>query len=588
MGKKTDRRKWRREILEPPKSGIIYHEAKGRIKKNTNEETDTIIVNVLNISKKGVMLQSPFKFKINSPLDMRLWHPARKIWLSVKGQVRWVRAVTSLSGYYFSGVAFSSEDDKENICSPEDDARRKKMSPDDLDFLLHTSFFKSIPDESICPLLNSLSYYSAKAGERIIVQGEIGDKFYIIRKGSCIVSLEKEGVQHSVARLIEGDIVGEMAVLTGERRTTNVDAETDIELWGISRAHFDLLAADYPDIRNFLTEIITQRFDTTKVTADKTIGKYVIREIAGHGGWSIVYKGVHSILNFPVAIKMLKHNMAMDSDFLEKFRNEAKTIAKLNHRNIVKVYDIEELYRTIFIVMEYLDGYTLEYKLERMPRLKNDEILSIFYQICKGLEFAHENGIIHQDIKPANIFIMPDGTVKIVDFGLACNPGNIDFNLPGTVFYMAPEQIQGNPVDERTDIYSLGIMFYEMLTGERPFPEDNISNLMDLHLEEDIQDPRHIVNDVPESLSRIVMRCSRRNPDERYNNISELIAEIKPLIENTGIEDQKVLKEKTNMIGMYLFYKDEQQNALNKIMDKFYNEISETGIDVKIAYIQDI
>jgi eukaryotic-like serine/threonine-protein kinase len=220
--------------------------------------------------------------------------------------------------------------------------QKNLISSADFEFLLKTNIFNAIPHEAIAPVFHILNFKHVKAGERFITQGAEGDGFYIIQNGSCIINLEKDNTITPLARLKAGDLVGEMGVLTGERRSTHVDAETDMDLWSLTREQFDRLSQEFPDIRNFLTDIVVQRFSSLKITANRTIGKYTINEILDQGGWSIVYKGVHDILNFPVAIKMLKHNMAMDPDFSEKFRHEAKTIARLNHPNIVKVYDIEE------------------------------------------------------------------------------------------------------------------------------------------------------------------------------------------------------------------------------------------------------
>jgi serine/threonine protein kinase len=251
-------------------------------------------------------------------------------------------------------------------------------------------------------------------------------------------------------------------------------------LWSLTREQFDSVCTEYPDLLDFLTELVTHRFSTEKFTASRTIGKYLINEVIGRGGWSIVYKGLHTGLNMPVAVKMLKHDMAMNVEFAEKFHNEARIVALLNHENIVRVYDIEELFRTIFIIMEYLEGVPLDFVLEKMPRLPVTKILDVLLQVCNGLSYAHDQGIVHQDIKPANLFIQSDGMARIVDFGLSCPRGTIDCSLPGTVYYMSPEQVLGESVDERTDIYSLGILAYEMVSGQRPYPEDNLYDLMDL------------------------------------------------------------------------------------------------------------
>jgi eukaryotic-like serine/threonine-protein kinase len=588
MKKQKDRRLWPREVPETSKSGIVYvPDADTRV-PGQGKASDALLLNVLNMSKKGLLLRSPLEFRAGALLDMRVWNPHKKVWMATSAKVRWAHGVSAQNGHYLLGVEFDRRGTDESLCDGAVDTNGKRMSPADLDFLLNTRLLVAMPQESVCPLLNSLTYRHIKAGERVITQGDDAEELYIIRSGSCIVSLEKEGEIYPVTRLRSGDIVGEMAVLTGEPRSMNVDAETDMNLWSLGRAQFDALAAEFPDIRIFLTEIITQRFAASKLTSNRTIGKYIINEILGKGGWSIVYKGVHRTLNFPVAVKMLKHNMAMDSDFMEKFRNEAKTIAGLNHPNIVKVYDIEEVYRTVFIVMEYLEGYTLEYMMEYMPKPSKREILDIILQICGGLEYAHKHGIVHQDIKPGNIFLHPDGSVKIVDFGLACPKGDMDFNLPGTVFYMAPEQIEGKPVDERTDIYAFGIMMYEILLGKRPFPEADLSRLMDLHMKEEVPDPRNERPDIPDELVNAIMKSARRNPAERFRNISELVRELQPLADRMGLACSERIRERRKMTGLFLFYRDEHSEVLNGLIDKFSSDVAESGAVLKITQLEDV
>lgn len=280
---------------------------------------------------------------------------------------------------------------------------------------------------------------------------------------------------------------------------------------------------------NPLTALNTHWFPGNSDVVGTTVGKYRVKEIIGRGGWSIVYKGIHKSLDMPVGIKMLKHEMAVDSDYSEKFRSEAKTIARLNHENIVKVHDIEELYGTIFIIMEYVDGVSLDSILEEMPRLPLSKVLDILLQICDALCYSHEQGIIHQDIKPANIFVQPNGRVKIVDFGLACTSGTADPGLPGTVCYMSPEQIEGDPVDERTDIYSLGITAFEMITGHRPFPQDDITKILDSEHRGDLLDIRILIPDLPDELHDFVMRATSKAPTARYQSVSEALHDLEPL-----------------------------------------------------------
>ena len=588
MKTQKNRRQWPRELIKPPEVGIIYLQYKERPNSDFKKKPDVLFVNVLNMSKNGLLLESSRKIKDLSLLDMRIWFSNKRVWMSIKGKVKWMAHCPSKPGRYFWGVRFHKKTLHNDAAISDSGMQKKLTKPADLEFLLHTTFFRAIPKDAICPLLNSLTFKHLKKGERLISQGDEGGSFYIILRGSCVINLEKENTLHPVGRLRAGDIVGEMAVLTGERRSAHVDAETDMDLLGMSRAQFDLLSEEYPKLRDFLTEIITHRFSTTRQTAERTVGKYVITEIIGQGGWSMVYKGVHGKLHLPVAIKMLKHNMAMDPEFLEKFQNEAKIIARLNQANIIKVFDIEELYRTVFIIMEYLEGVPLDYLLEHMPKLSLSKILDIILQVCYGLDYAHKQGIIHQDIKPANIFLQPDGRVKIVDFGLACPPGNIDFNLPGTVFYMSPEQIDGNPVDERTDIYVLGIMAYEMIIGQRPFPEDDIAKLMDLHLSEDGPDPRLLMPDLPDELSNFMIGSTKRDPAARFKNISQILNELLPLAEKIDLKIQPQQRKKGKMISMFLCYDEEHQLALNQFIDKFSNNIGEFGATLRVAHFEDI
>ena len=588
MEKYQKKRRFPRESLQPPNFGIICAKKKSSLHRDSQDETDTMYVNVLNVSERGLLLQSPQRYKVNSTLDMEICHPHSKVWTGIKGRVKWTDDIPSKSGYFRLGIEYHKHNLGEHGTTKMDRAQKKHILPSDLEFLLNTNLFAAIPRESVTPLLNSLKFKKVRTGERFITQGDDGDTFYIIQNGACIINLEKDNTLNPVARLKAGDIVGEMAVLTGECRSTHVDAETDMDLWSLTRQQFDTLAQEYPDLRNFLTEIVTQRFSSVKITASRTIGKYIIKEILDQGGWSIVYRGAHNVLNFQVAVKMLKHNMAMDPEFLDKFRYEAKTIARLNHPNIVKVYDIEERYRTLFIIMELLEGYPLKYLLTNMPKLSISGIVDIILQVCSGLEYAHKEGIIHQDIKPANIFIQPDGLVRIVDFGLACPPGTIDFDMPGTPFYMSPEQIRGEPVDERTDIYSLGIMLYEMLTGKRPFPEESLGKLMDLHVKEDTPDPRILIPDMPEELHSVIMKSIRKDPGERFHNIPEIVNKLRPLADKMGLKFRMQERKKGKIMGLFLFYRDEHQLDLNRLINKLNNDIADIGAVLRITHIEDI
>jgi len=285
---------------------------------------------------------------------------------------------------------------------------------------------------------------------------------------------------------------------------------------------------------------------------------------------------------------MLKHDMAMNKDFAEKFHNEAKTIALLNHDNIVRVYDIEELFRTIFIIMEYLEGLPLDYILYRMPKLTVPKALDILLQVCTGLSYAHDQGIVHQDIKPANIFIQLDGRTKIVDFGLSCPPGTLDCSMPGTIYYMSPEQIEGETVDERTDIYSFGIMAYEMLTGQRPYLEEDPAKLLELHLKKDVPDPRALVPDLPHELNYFIKRATQKDPSARFKSVWEIIRDLQPVADKLGVERRPQTDKRRKMMNLFLFYEDEQQLVINKLIEEFNREVKQIGAELKVTTVDKV
>jgi CRP-like cAMP-binding protein len=471
----------------------------------------------------------------------------------------------------------------------QDPAGADHQVPYGLEITLCSELTNALSRETTQALLSQMEFQRIPKGEQFLRQGEEADRFYLILKGTCTVRLKKDDVLFTIAQLSPGDLVGEMAVFTGEKRGASVEAETDMDVLSMSKEQFEILSQQYPEFRGYLSEIVTHRLSTSKITVEKKIGKYIITEKIGDGGSSIIYKGFHSILKLPVAIKMLKHEIAMDPDFINIFSNEAKIIAQLNHPQIMRVYDIEELYRTVFIVMEYLEGIPLRQMLDNTKKLSPAKTLDIVLQVCYGLEYAHSHGIIHQDINPKNIFVQPDGSVKIIDFGLACRTGSIDTNFlfPGTIYYISPEQIKGDPVDERTDIYSLGITVYEMLTGGLPVSGDDMKVLINWHMNEEVLDTHGILPDLPEELHTFFMRSIRKDPAVRFSNLSEVIGLLKPLSEKLGVRVESDFCAQQKTIGMFLVYQEQQQLMLKRLIEEFNRNVSEAGAVLKITQFED-
>jgi len=462
---------------------------------------------------------------------------------------------------------------------------KKGPSPSDQEFTL---FSDLVSAEAKSRLMAAMEPVRFSAGERFITQGEEGDCFYLIREGSCYVSLEKNGIVHPVAVFSPGDIVGEMAILTGEPRSASVDAQTDVDLLKLGRSDFESICEEFPEVRRLLTQTVTMRFVRSSVTADRAIGKYLITEIIGRGGWSVVYRGVHTNLHMPVAIKMLKHDMAMESDFLAGFQNEARIIASLNHENIVKVYDIEQMYRTVFIIMEHLEGDSVEVILRSSDGFTLPKALHVLLQVCSGLAYAHERGIVHRDVKPGNIFIQKSGRAKLVDFGLACVTGTVGDRVMGTPRYLSPEQITGKPVDHRSDVYSLGMTAFRMITGKEVFLGTDRKQLLQMQLHEEIPNPRQFVPDLPDEVCAFLLKATRKDPAERYQNMGEIIYELQPMAQRLGVSFSPDSGRCLNLMSLFLLYRDEHDKILKRLIKDFSEELAKTGVILREADFKDL
>lgn len=450
-----------------------------------------------------------------------------------------------------------------------------------IDFFLTLPMLGSLPVKSLWGVLNCLRNYEVPAGERFIAQGSEAHSLFIIEHGLARVTIRKGDAEYAVARLGPGDIAGEIAVLTGGVRNADVVALENMVLWELAREPFHQAMDRLPDLRAFLTEVVSRRLETSSHAADREVGKYVAQNKLGSGAWAIVYQGVHKALKKTVAIKMLKHRMSMDAEFSDKFLREAKIIAGLNHPNIVHVFDIESLYATRFIIMEYLEGESLEQLLARVGSLTSELAIHYLLQICAGLEYAHGRGIIHQDIKPDNILVQKDDSIKILDFGLACPTGSENFEMEGTLQYMSPEQINSFPVDERTDIYCMGITAYEMVTGMNPFAGDDFQKLLTRRLEEDIAGPATLKDNLPARLDRFILACCARIPEERFQSATQARAELELIAEDLGMHESSQIAH--HMSSLFLIYTDEQRTHLTRLLEEFSAKVNEAGIRVKFA-----
>ncbi len=256
--------------------------------------------------------------------------------------------------------------------------------------------------------------------------------------------------------------------------------------------------------------------------------RYEILEVIGTGGMAVVFKAKCHRLNRLVAIKMLKKDLSEDAEFRRRFHDESQAVAMLSHPNIMAIYDVSRGGDMDYIVMELIDGITLKQYMERRGRLNWPEALHFITQIMKGLSHAHSRGIIHRDIKPQNIMILRDGTVKVTDFGIAClsNGANASNEAIGSVHYISPEQAKGDYTDNRSDIYSAGVVLYEMLTSRLPFDGDNPVSIAIQHFNAVPLSPREINPDIPEALEQICMKAMACDRNKRYSTADEMLADL--------------------------------------------------------------
>ncbi len=271
----------------------------------------------------------------------------------------------------------------------------------------------------------------------------------------------------------------------------------------------------------------------------KLAGRYEICELIGIGGMADVYKAIDIMEEKLVAVKILKNEFAGNEEFLRRFRNESKAIAVLSHPNIVRIYDVDFTDKIPYIVMEYIDGITLKEYMEQQGVLKWKDAVHFTVQILRALQHAHDRGIVHRDIKPQNIMLFSDGTIKVMDFGIARfareEGKTLSDKTIGSVHYISPEQARGEITDEKSDIYSVGAMLYEMITGKKPFDADTPVAVALMHMQEVAKRPRDIVEIIPEGLEEITLHAMQKDSRKRYQSASEMIKDLETFRNNPSV-----------------------------------------------------
>jgi tRNA A-37 threonylcarbamoyl transferase component Bud32 len=328
------------------------------------------------------------------------------------------------------------------------------------------------------------------------------------------------------------------------KETVPMDTPPSIAPIGAEESHSEPEMDPFQEPRPFREEVVSydeasaqKKMESSPLSGSspdleqlKSLGRYQVVEIVGKGAMGTVLKGIDPAINRPVALKTIRLEFMSDQTEMEELRDrlmrEARAAGKLSHPNIVTIYDIGSENNIHYIAMEYLEGQTLENLIKRKVQFSYKIIANIIAQICKGLQYAHDQGIIHRDVKPANIMVLPDYTVKVMDFGIA----RVDSTsmtktgiAMGTPNYIAPELLQGKSVDRRCDIFSLGVVLYELLTGRRPFKGENLTSLIFSIINDNPPQPSKINENIPLIFDHIAMRALNKNPLERFQKASDMM-----------------------------------------------------------------
>ena len=391
-----------------------------------------------------------------------------------------------------------------------------------LTFLRSLEAFRSLTREEAQRLLDGSARGRFDAGTTILRRGEVGDAMYVLLEGAVEIRVTGDDGRLRFTRyLAEGDIFGEMALLTGLDRTADVVATRSCTCLVIPQGELEARLHAHPALAAFLSDIVGQRI--LESDALRQVGKYHLLGEIGRGNMAIVFAGFHPVLNRGVAVKMLSYSLVSKPGVRERFTREAKVLASLRHPGIVQVFDTERAYGTYFIVMERLDGMDLSDWVEEHGPMPPDEVRRVIHDVAQALAYAHDAGVVHRDIKPSNVHRLPDGSCRLVDFGIA----SVDVEDPsdGDLFcspaYVSPEVILGRPVDGRADIYSLGLTTYCLLAGAPPFSYDDTTRLFQAHLKDPV--PAIEVEGMPADLAALVERSTQKRPDDRFQHASEIV-----------------------------------------------------------------
>jgi hypothetical protein len=403
-------------------------------------------------------------------------------------------------------------------------------------FLSNQDPLRAVPAEGLALIEPHMHLKRFSAGEHLIRQGEAATSIMIIREGIAEVYTESGGSRQHINKISQGEVLGEMALLSGEARSASVLALSDVEVRVLPAERFHQLAREHPAISLVLTQLVADRLGGSgpDVLQGKTFhGHRIVRRL-GRGGMSVVYEGVDEETGRLVALKMMSHSLVYDELACDQFEREARVIESLRHENIVGVYDRFAAFHSYFLVMEHCSGANLAEVLRHVGAIPADTCRKILGQLARALHTAHAAGLVHRDVKPANVMLTVEGTIKLMDFGLATPVldealKSSDSPVVGTPRYMAPEQLAGEPVGQAVDFFALGCVVYELLTGQPLFPETKLPELLLRRAAWRLPDFASDRPDLPEWALPLLNHCLQKRPEQRRPDLKSLASHAAPV-----------------------------------------------------------
>mgnify|MGYP002629286299 CR=1 FL=1 len=451
------------------------------------------------------------------------------------------------------------------------DFRASSVGADGRPFWTRLGIFRGLPSDTLDQIRSAMTEVIFAPGDAILKQGEPGDEMFLLDRGSVKIRVRGKLSHTMFERVLSAPaLFGEMALITSEPRSATVEAETDARCLRLDRATFETVVARNPQASVFLTKIVGERL--MEAGTIRRVGKYEVCGRLGAGAVATVFEAEHPELGQKVALKMLSHALVFHPGFADQFRTEARLVASLSHPHIVRVLDTAQAYGTHFIVMEKLNGTLLEDIVEEGERLPWGMIRRICKEIALALAYSHSRDLLHRDIKPSNVFLTEDRRVKILDFGIAVSAEGSESaggHLLGTPYYMAPEQILGQRLDGRADLYALGIMAYELCTHEVPFDAETLDDLLRLHLGAPMPDPRVLEPDIPDDLVQFIETATAKKPADRFESCGEAAAFLQTAAELP-------LVRKLELSTLAISYHPSRRGVVAKALRELHGKLSNT------------